>query len=55
MTEFKNHKKAWKVSWRVRTLDLWRADFSLFRELLERILWQVSMKMKEAWESWLKF
>lgn len=37
MTEFKIHEKAGKVNWRVRTLDLWRTDSTLFRELLGRI------------------
>ncbi|PKU27535.1 hypothetical protein llap_22160 [Limosa lapponica baueri] len=37
------------------TLDFWRADFGLFRSLVERVPWEIDLKGKGIQEGWTLF
>ena len=37
------------------TLDLWRADFGLFRRLVQRVPWETALKNKGVQEGWTYF
>ncbi|KAK4816232.1 hypothetical protein QYF61_013640 [Mycteria americana] len=40
---------------RTATLDFWRADFSLFRRLVDRVPWEAALKGKGVQEGWTFF
>jgi len=40
---------------RTATLDFWRADFGLFRRLVDRIPWQAVLKGRGVQEGWTFF
>jgi len=40
---------------RTATLDFWRADFNLFRTMVERIPWEVVLESVGAQEGWEYF
>lgn len=35
------------------TLDLWRADFGIFRSLVDAVPWKAFLKGKEVQEGWM--
>ena len=37
---------------RTATLDFWRADFNLFRAMVERVPWEVVLENMGAQEGW---
>ena len=40
---------------RTATLDFWRADFSLFRTMIERVPWEVVLESVGAQDGWEYF
>ena len=44
-----------RVKSKLTTLDFRRVDFSLFKDLLGRLLWDKTLEQKGAQESWLIF
>ena len=40
---------------RTATLDFWRADFHLFRTMVERVPWEVALESMGAQEGWEYF
>ncbi|GAB0181755.1 hypothetical protein GRJ2_000640800 [Grus japonensis] len=55
MVEFKNLKTVRRAHSKLTALDIRRADFSLFRDLLGRLPWDKALEGREAQESWLVF
>ena len=44
-----------KKNSRITSMNFWRADFGLFRDLLVEISWETGLKSKRALKSWLIF
>ncbi|GAB0181438.1 hypothetical protein GRJ2_000609100 [Grus japonensis] len=55
MVEFKILRAVRRVHSKLTTLDLRRADFGLFRDLLGRVPWDKALEGRGAQESWLVF
>ncbi|GAB0193807.1 hypothetical protein GRJ2_001846000 [Grus japonensis] len=55
MVEFKILRAARRVDSKLTTLDLRRADFGLFRDLLGRVPWYKALEGRGAQDSWLVF
>ncbi|PKU40564.1 hypothetical protein llap_9133 [Limosa lapponica baueri] len=55
MVEFKILRAERRVHSKLATLDLRRADFGLFRDLLSRVPWDKALEGRRAQESWLIF
>ncbi|GAB0202575.1 mitochondrial enolase superfamily member 1 [Grus japonensis] len=55
MVEFRILRAARRVCSKLTTLDLRRADFGLFRDLLGRIPWDKALEGRGAQDSWLIF
>ncbi|KAK4812337.1 hypothetical protein QYF61_017114 [Mycteria americana] len=55
MIEFLIHGEAARGVSRTATLDFWRADFGLFRRLVERVPWEAALKGKGVQEGWTFF
>ncbi|GAB0195030.1 mitochondrial enolase superfamily member 1 [Grus japonensis] len=55
MVEFRILKAARRAHSKLTTLDLRRADFGLFRDLLGRIPWDKALEGRGAQDSWLIF
>jgi len=46
MLEFSVHGEVKRRSSKTTTMDIWRADFGLFRTLVERVPWERVLKSK---------
>ena len=55
MVEFKILRVSKRVHSKLVTLDLRRADFELFRELLGRVTWDKTLEGRGAQERWSVF
>jgi len=53
--EFKILRAVRRVHSELTTLDFRRADFGLFRDLLDRVAWHKGLEGRGAQESWLIF
>ncbi|KAM9590888.1 uncharacterized protein ACIBXB_005928 isoform 1-T2 [Morphnus guianensis] len=55
MIEFSILGEARKVASKTTTMDFWRANFGLFRTLVERVPWETVLKGKGVQEGWTFF
>ncbi|KAK4825499.1 hypothetical protein QYF61_000012 [Mycteria americana] len=55
MIEFLIHGEAVRGVSKTATLDFWRADFGLFRRLVERVPWEAALMGKGVQEGWTFF
>ncbi|KAK4828073.1 hypothetical protein QYF61_023133 [Mycteria americana] len=55
MIEFLIRGEAARGVSKTATLDFWRADFGLFRRLVERVPWEAALKGKGVQEGWTFF
>ncbi|KAK4813002.1 hypothetical protein QYF61_004178 [Mycteria americana] len=55
MIEFLIHGEVARGVSKTATLDFWRADFGLFRRLVERVPWEAALKGKGVQEGWAFF
>jgi len=55
MSEFSVQGEVKRGASKTTTKDLWRADFGLFRKLVERVPWERVLKHKGVQAGWIFF
>ena len=55
MLDFSILVEPWRGVSRIATLDFWRADFNLFRTMVEKVPWEVVLESMGAQEGWEYF